>query len=141
MIATLDPTPAIERLARLRRCLACGTPAERSDVPTPCPTCGRVAICPPHTEWSAKLKGWCAAQLVHRTQHAWLTDDELWRRLLVAGVTGAGVHYRRAVPPHPPGLHSADDAYPVALQRMQRWIAAGCPLDRTPLLALDAPEA
>lgn len=107
-------------------------------MPTPCPTCGRLAICPPHAEWPVRLKGWCAAQLVRRTQHAWLTDDQVWRRLLLDGVTGAGVHYRRARPEHPAGLSNVDDAYPIALQRMQLWAAAGCPLDRTPLLALDA---
>ena len=114
--------------AQLRACPAC------TELLAPeaaaCPVCGR-AVCPPHERWPARLKGFLAAMYVFRRMQPWLTEDTVWRALLVDALTGCTAHHHGLA-----GRPCADAAYAIALERMAQWVAAGCPLDRDALGAL-----
>ncbi|GLC25035.1 hypothetical protein [Roseisolibacter agri] len=130
VVAGDDPADVarLERFAHLRACPACGA-ALQADAPgATCAACGRVLACPTHTAWPARLKGFLLALYGHRRQHAWLSEDDVWRVLLVDGVNGGTAHYM-GIAKRP----TADEAYAIAEERMAEWVAAGCPVDRAGL--------
>lgn len=88
-----------------------------------CAACSRVAV-PLHTEWPKGMKRWLLGQLVRQFFAPWAraTDQYRWEQLLRAVVAGRQWGVRLV-----PFASAVEDCYPVALQQLTQWEAAGSP--------------
>lgn len=115
----------VARIAEGRRCPVCGEFLSRAEQAAGCPRCETPRPCPDHMTWPLDLKRYAMAELLRRRFPPWLSEQEVWERLLKDATTGTLIH------PEPGKLvvaHSMADVYAAAQRQAEAWIAAGRPV-------------